>query len=235
MRNAVVTMGALLVIGCAHEAVGPAAGAASGRGADLRGAGSAQDAEAMDASVDGLPSLIPESVAPPAPRWGDPVDYNALREAYGPRADFDARCDATVQQSVARALAEERFEDVIELTQRPLERCPVFAQLHLWRALALLDLGRTVEADVHRAWFLGLTQSVLDSGDGQTPETPYVTIAVWEEYATLMRLGLEPRGQVLLDGPRMLDVLSAEDEEGNARSLYFDPQWHFIRLMHRLQ
>lgn len=234
MRSAILALGALFMIGCATDGAGPAPGGASGSGGTRSGEGTASGAETGDAGLDGLPPLIPESVDPPAPKWGDSIDYGALREAYGPRADFDSRCDASVQQPVARALVEKRFEDVVELTQLPLERCPVFAQLHLWRAKALLDLGRTVEADVHRAWFLGLTQSVLDSGDGRTPETPYVTIAVWEEYATLMRLGLAPVGQALVGEPRMLDLLTVEGEDGDRQSLYFDPEWHFIRLMHTM-
>ena len=79
-----------------------------------------------------------------------------------------------------------------------------------------------------------LTQSILDSGDGKTPETPYVTISVLEEDAALARLGLEKRSQALVSSPAMLDLVTAADQTGNITSIYFNPSWHFIRLVHRV-
>jgi len=175
--------------------------------------------------------LIPADSPAPMPKWSDRVDYLALREAYGARVDFGDRCEAMeIGKRAATALVEQQYDEVIVATAAGLDRCPVWPQLHLWRAVALQSLGRGVEADVHKRWFFGLTQSILDSGDGKTAQTPYVTISTGEEYAVLTRLGLQPTGQALIAGERMLDLLTAVDESGRETQIYFDPAWHFVRL-----
>lgn len=181
-----------------------------------------------------LPELIPASVAPPAPGWMEDVEFLALREAYGARADFADRCEVQeVASRASTALVNRDFDEVVAVTSAPLDRCPVWAQLHLWRMAALRSLGREEEADVHKRWFTGLIQSVLDSGDGKTPETPYVTISISEENAVLARLGLKKQSQALVGSP-MLDLVTATNEDGKTVTVYFNPWWHFIRLFHQV-
>ena len=179
--------------------------------------------------------LIPADVPPPSPGWTDPVDFLALREAYGARTDFRARCeDGDAAKAAAEALVAQRFEEVVDLTSEPLRRCPVWAQLHLWRSASLHSLGRKIEADLHERWFFGLTDSILASGDGKSTQSPYVTISTTEEYAVLTRLGLEPRQQSLINGTPMLDLITAVDRSGKSVSVYFNPEWHFVRLIHEI-
>ena len=185
-------------------------------------------------SAPSIETLIPADAPAPAPKWSDDVDFLALREAYGARLDFAERCEAVEARAAGAALVAHRFEEVVERTGPALERCPVWSQLHLWRTAALLQLGRRSEAEVHKRWFLGLTQSILDSGDGKTVETPYVTISTGEEYALLTRLQLEPKQQFLVNGPPMLDLIQAVDESGKEVAVYFNPAWHFVRLMHTI-
>lgn len=182
-------------------------------------------------------NLIDASVPPPRPNWTDEVDFLALREAYGARTDYGERCeDSEVAHEASSALNREAFLEVVELTRNPLERCPVWAQLHLWRGAALFSLGRDAEGEVHKRWFLGLTDSILDSGDGKTAETAFRTVSIPEEYAVLARLGLKRESQALIDdGPGMVDVITATDEDGRARTVYFNPSWHFIRLINQIQ
>lgn len=182
------------------------------------------------------PKLIPSSTPPPRPDWSDDVDFLALREAYGARSDFDIRCeDAEISETIVSALNEDAFIHVVELTRNPLEDCPVWAQLHLWRGAALFSLDRDAEGEIHKRWFLGLTDSILNSGDGSS-KAPYQTVSVAEEYAVLIRLGLERKRQSLIDdGPGMVDVITATDKDGNSRILYFNPSWHFLRLIEKVQ
>ena len=176
-------------------------------------------------------ALIPADVPAPSPAFSDDVDFAALREAYGARVDFGDRCEVQeIAQQGSAALVAQRFQEVLDVTGPALARCPVWPQLHLWRAAALRSLGRDAEAATHRRWFLGLTQSILDSGDGRTPGTAYVTISTSEEYALLVRLHLQPQEQYLVDGPPMVDLVEAVDESGMHVGVYFDPKWHFVRL-----
>lgn len=79
-------------------------------------------------------------------------------------------------------------------------------------------------AAYHRYVVQGLLDSVLRSGDGQSPETAYKVIAVSEEHAVLHHLGLQPRDQILLDiEGRAYDLFRTVDAEGRlAREVYFD-------------
>lgn len=182
-----------------------------------------------------LPALIPSSVPAPVPAWGDTVDFDGLREAYGRREDFGDRCERNrPSDDVATALIDKDFGKVVSIATSWLERCPIDAQLHLYLAAALAERGRKVESDQHKKWFLGLTDSVLSSGDGKAPETAYRTISVPEEYAVLIRLRLQPESQALLDGPYQVDALTVVDEQGNRHTKYFNPAWHFIRLYHQV-
>jgi hypothetical protein len=195
---------------------------------------SGENASSADSANDApLPALTPADVPAPSPAWSDPVDLLQLREAYGMRADFEARCeDRDVSAKASSALVAHRFDDVVDVTGPALARCPVWIQLHLWRSAALRALGRDADADLHKRWTLGLIDTILKSGDGKTPETAYVTMSTTEEYAVLSRLGLEPKRQALTGGMR--DVIDAVDESGHHVSVYFNPKWHFIRLLHQV-
>lgn len=177
------------------------------------------------------PALIAADKPAPSPEWTAEVDFGALRDAYGARVDYDERCeDRDLKKRAAEALNGEDYAEAVNLIEPALKRCPVSAQLHLWKAGALMELGRDDEAKVHKRWFLGLIQSVLDSGDGKTAETAFITISIPEEYLVLRFLGLEAETQALTGSPYRVDQFTARDEEGNRVTIYFNPAWHFARL-----
>ena len=87
-----------------------------------------------------------------------------------------------------------------------------------------------------RAVASGLFRSIVASGDGMTPETPFVVIAIAEEYMVLRERGLRPAGQALLqtaNGP--VDALTGVDPaNGMRQTLYFDVNRLFMALDRRL-
>ncbi len=183
------------------------------------------------ATADSSRGLTPANVPPPKVGWEASVDFRELRETYGRRVDFASRCERHEERRRASAaLVEERFEDTLSLTEAILEKCPVDPSVHLWRGAALFSLGRHAEGEVHKRWYLGLIQSILDSGDGRSAETAYVTISTTEEYAVLSHLRLEPQQQFLAHGPPLVDVMSVVDESGSRSTVFFNPALHFLRL-----
>ena len=82
----------------------------------------------------------------------------------------------------------------------------------------------TATAAYHRYVVQGILDSVLRSGDGNSPETAYKVIAISEEYAVLSHLGLQPGMQALLDVKgKSYDLFKGLDAEGQfAREVYFD-------------
>ena len=101
------------------------------------------------------------------------------------------------------------------------------------RAIALKETGRQEESDLHLAWYKGLAESVLSSGDGRTPQSAWVVISVYEEYAVLRGLRVKPVSQQLLDGN--IDAVEVERRDGQRLTLYFDPKAHFRRLARQQQ
>lgn len=180
-----------------------------------------------------LPPLIPARVPPPAVDLAAMPDFSALREAYAQRADFSARCEINHPMKAFAAQYEAKnFAQAAAIMLPFLTRCPVDAQAHAYAALALNGAGDSEAAGMRRRWFFGLTDSAMKSGDGLTPETPLVTISVAEEYAILFRMRRVVTRQVLQNSPTLLDALETRDEKGEARTFYFEPRWHFIRLAH---
>lgn len=178
------------------------------------------------------PELTPADQPPPEVEWTQAVDFGALREQYGRRRDFGARCEYPPERETAlEAERDGDAERLLELTDSLLERCPVDPLFHHWRAAALEQAGLAREAEIHQRWVRGLFDSILASGDGKTMETPFVTISIAEEYHVLSWLGLTPRSQSLVGGPVMLDMIQAEREDGSRVDVYFNPSLHFLRLL----
>lgn len=182
------------------------------------------------------PDLIPADAPPPAVNWDAPFDFSVLRNNYGRRMDFSDRCSHRENaERASQALVNGDFQEVISLTEPLLTECPVDPSFHLWRAAALQAAGRKEEAETHKRWYLGLMQSVLESGDGSSADTAYVTISTGEEYATLTYLGLTPRRQAVLQGSPPVDVVSVVDDAGKPSTVYFTPALQFLRVMESLR
>jgi len=82
----------------------------------------------------------------------------------------------------------------------------------------------------YRAIADGLVQSILDSGDGKTPESAYQVINISEEYMVLLYLGLKRTGQALVqkDG-KTFDRLEVQDAQGAISEIHFDVSLFFRR------
>jgi hypothetical protein len=161
----------------------------------------------------------------------DPIfldDFTALRTAFGAREDFHRRCEQDrPMQALFERFGAEQWQGVLEVSLPWLEQCPVDIDARVASAIACQKLGRAQEADLHKRWYNGLVDSVLASGDGKTAQTAFVVISVGEEYALLRAMGLESRGQMLVEGG--IDALTVEGESGT-EVIYFNPASHWVRM-----
>ena len=182
------------------------------------------------------PKLTPVNVPPPVVDLLSPGNFDELRAAYARRADFARRCESGHSGKDFVDLMDQRdFAGASTLARKWLGECPVDAQVHLWAVAAFAEQGDRQNADIDKRWFTGLTESALASGDGRTPETAIETISVGEEYAVLRRMGLKKKEQKLIQGKKRLDAILATDESGATVTIYFNPEWHFVRLAHVLE
>jgi hypothetical protein len=76
--------------------------------------------------------------------------------------------------------------------------------------------------EFHEAVKNALVKSIVNSGDGKSPETAMYVIGVAEEYEALQELGLTQESQRLEQkNNRHYDVFAARDSTGEKRDVYF--------------
>ena len=213
---------ALALAACASPATSPSPAAAP---------------EPASSAVTRPPDLIPNHVEPPVVDFAAPPDFEELRIEFGRREDFALRCERREDWAeTVEALEAGESEAVVTQTDALLARCPVDAFVHHWRSLALRNLGLELEAEMHDRWLRGLIESILATGDGQSENSPWVTISIREEYAVLSYLGFSRKSQSLVNGASgPLDLLTVEKPGGESASLYFNPSLHFLRLYHQFK
>lgn len=158
-------------------------------------------------------------------RGDSTVDFGALRQAlaespaYRPY-DPDAE---RLRKEMFAAYAAEDYEAANDRARRLLEADYLDIRGHMVKALIEQRLGNTELARFHQFMAVSLLRSILDSGDGRSPETAYVVIATAEEYAVLDLLGLRASDQALIHANgHSLDRLRAVGRDGDAVTLYFN-------------
>ena len=163
--------------------------------------------------------------------WSEIPDLLEIRMETGAKGDFYKSCEfndeADSNEQIVSYLNSEDWESAAASAEVRLQACPVDITMHMYAAIALAQLRRVSEAQQHTDWYRGLIVSVLDSGDGKTPENAFVTISVDEEYAVLRALGLRVTSQSLA-GDR--DRFVVTDEAGDEHVIYFYPELHWKRM-----
>lgn len=179
----------------------------------------------------GCASASKPSTSLPHHGWDESPDFSELRRVWGDADNFAELCEAgRPLNGMIEKMNAEQWESAAAMGLRWLEQCPVDIRGHYFTAVSLEESGRDQDAEAHYRWTKGLMDSLVASGDGESPETAYVTISVAEEYDALYFFGLEKKSQTLISGPIMCDLLTATNEEGKTFRIYFNPAAHFVRL-----
>jgi hypothetical protein len=154
------------------------------------------------------------------------VDYSEFRLAFtrtNTYAPYDV--DALEEdEAIEEAADTSDWAQVLARARAALERCYVRVKPHVYAAAASDALGDTEGQRHHEHCIRGLLASIMDRGDGRTPETAFVVIGVWEEYDVLNTLGLRMTQQAMLHtGDRRVDRMTVLSRDGSeAFDLYFD-------------
>lgn len=159
----------------------------------------------------------PETLSP------DSAYFTKLRMDYAQRPDFNPiwSLDET-RKAIRTAFGEKDYKKVVALSNEWLAKCPVDANTHLIHASAASRLGDMKDYVQHTYFAYGLMQSILQSGDGQTPETAYQVISVEEEYTVIGDFGAEVVGQSLIEGEKPCDKMDCKRRSGATFTVYFD-------------
>jgi len=154
------------------------------------------------------------------------IDFGALRMAFTRTDAYDPYGSVAVKlrkKSMYQDMENEAYADARAGADTVLAQQFVDIDAHLIAMVAARKLDDSVGYAFHRAVALGLLSSIEASGRGLDPDSPFVIISVNEEYALMRMRGLEFTEQSLVQcASGFCDKMTANDEEGNVGTLYFD-------------
>lgn len=123
----------------------------------------------------------------------------ALRLSYAETADYNPYGDNKVKKAeMFEALRNKEYEKAVSAAQAVLERKLVDIEAHFVCSIAFREMKNAERYNFYHFVTRGLVDSILDSGDGNAPETAFVVIETGEEYALLGMIGFEVVRQSLI-------------------------------------
>ena len=127
------------------------------------------------------------------------VDFKALRLSYAETQDYNPYGDDKAKKAeMFEALRNKQYEKAVSSAQAILEKKFVDIEAHFVSSIAFREMKNAGRYNFHHFVTGGLIDSILDSGDGKTPETAFVIIETGEEYALLGIIGFEVVRQSLI-------------------------------------
>ena len=95
------------------------------------------------------------------------------------------------------AFGNKQYDKALQHAQLILDKEFVDIDAHHISRIVYKEMGNLRQQDFHQFVTKGLIESILDSGDGKSPETAYLVISVKEEYVILSVLGFKLEKQSL--------------------------------------
>jgi hypothetical protein len=169
-------------------------------------------------------------------RSGDTtIDFESLRMAYTETSDYSPYGDESEEGAIFAAIDSGQWNLALERAANVLKTNYVSITAHIGAELAYRNLEASDSAKLHHTIVYKLAMSILNSGDGTSPESAWKVIRVSEEYTVLQMLGKRVGSQALVrssDG-HPVDKMSVTDREtGEETTYYFDvslPMGHLDR------
>lgn len=135
----------------------------------------------------------------------------------------DASNIQELEERLADAARSDSAAGIIDASAAVLASDQADINAHTLRANALRKTDHISEADFHRTVAQGLIDSIIHAGNGQNPDSAWTVYRVKEEYEVLKakhaRFVSQSRVNV---GNRTLDLLDAEQADGQKLHVYFD-------------
>ncbi len=180
---------------------------------------SALSAFAAGAAPDNYKSMVEHVIQ------GDhTVNFRDLRLAADASKGYRKRPDSSsLSKRIGTELTGKDYAKAAKDAEALLATDFVNIEAHYSAFLSYHALGNTEKAEFHKFVFTGLLQSILQDGDGKTPETAHTVITVDEEYVVLHSLGVGlPKSQSLLhQGGHSYDKLVYVDPDSNQEKTVF--------------
>jgi Domain of unknown function (DUF4919) len=152
------------------------------------------------------------------------IDYAAFRLAYAASPKYAPYGALQIlANTMTKAYSAGDCGAAMTHAQEMFEANFVQIDAHLVAAQCHEKAGKEEDAQRELTIFRGLMISVLTSGDGTSPETAFVVIAIDEEYKTMEALSLTPGMQSLVSiGASSFDRFNAKKRSGEPVTVYFN-------------
>jgi hypothetical protein len=128
------------------------------------------------------------------------------------------------ENAMWKAYKDGKLEEALKLGNGILEKNSLRSMTHFIFARVYERLNNSEKQKFHDEVFFQLVRSVIESGDGKTPETAMTVISIEEEYTVLDVLGFEQEFQELVNkNGKWFDHLQARNHKtGESRDFWFD-------------
>ncbi len=155
------------------------------------------------------------------------VDFKDLRLAYTKTDEYDPyqyNFDMSVYEEMFDAFTDERYEKALTKAEIILENNFLDIDSHIICAESYQKIGNTKQFEYHDFMARGLISSILDSGDGESPETAYEVISIREEKVILKVLGYQLLRTALItqEGHRYDAADVIDTKTNNKLKIYFN-------------
>jgi Domain of unknown function (DUF4919) len=166
------------------------------------------------------------------------VDFREMRLAYADSDRFNPYGGGLgARDAMFTAMAAKDYPSALEKAGQVMQANYVDIDAHMIASMANEHLGNQEKADFHRTMVRGLLKSILDHGDGRTPETAFTVISVDEEYVLLYVLGLNKSQQAMLEqnGHNYDKFTISDPKTGTQYDLFFNIDIPFRWLQNSLK
>lgn len=154
------------------------------------------------------------------------IDFATLRQAYAASPRYEPYGDDAkrLKSALFDAFAAKDCTRATQAAAQILEANYVNIDAHLIADRCYRDMGDAARADFHQAIARGLLGAIAGTGDGQSPDTAFVVIAVEEEVSFLRAQGYDVSDHALVNhaGRRFDRVEATETDTGDAAVVFFD-------------
>jgi len=153
------------------------------------------------------------------------IDFGVLRLAYAETASANPYGTShETRRRMNAAVIEQRCDEALKIADQILSSNYLSPDTHIAKSTCYRRAGDSAKADLHKAIYLGLINSIVALGDGLKPETAYRVISIEEEYAVMRALGLTVwKQEQFRRGEHAYEVLSGtNDKAGKSITIYFN-------------
>jgi len=151
------------------------------------------------------------------------IDFTAFRLAYSRSKNADPfSADHDRRRQMNAAVIEKRCDDALKMADALLASIYVSADAHVAKSTCYRAAGDNGKAEFHKAIYLGLINSVLAKGDGNSTESAYTVVTIEEEYAVMKALGYTAWAQAFVrQGEHTFDVVSGTDDRSKSSAKFY--------------